>query len=235
MGANGLERPISKADFARRLEIDRSNITRWIQEGKLHGAALVGDGRAQKIDARVALEQLGRSLDPLQRAINGRADLDQDDDAPDFDLPKRDNVERVRNDGRPLGKTDELKLERIREARLKNEKLERESRAAAGIYVRADDVARALGEGLAGVVRQIEGGLPEISEDVAQAIRENSGVTVEARVIEVALSNAWNRQRDRIARHGEAMLSALPETVTDRLEDPAEGVDDDNGDRPSKS
>ena len=47
-----------KSDFAKRCNLSKSKISQYIAAGQLDGAALVGEGRSQKIDAAVALKQL---------------------------------------------------------------------------------------------------------------------------------------------------------------------------------
>jgi hypothetical protein len=82
---------VSKAEFSRRCNVDRSRVTQWRRAGQLSGAALVGEGRFAKIDAAVALKQLKERLATNERfGLNGLntnldwlpAEVASDDDGP---------------------------------------------------------------------------------------------------------------------------------------------------------
>jgi len=62
---------ISKGEFARRRGVSPGRVSQWISAGKIHGDALVGQGRSAQIRESVAVEQLRRSLDPMQMTGNG--------------------------------------------------------------------------------------------------------------------------------------------------------------------
>ena len=62
---------VSKGEFARLCRVDPGRVSQWIKEGKLTGAALVGEGRSAKINVAVAHTQLKRRLDPNQMTANG--------------------------------------------------------------------------------------------------------------------------------------------------------------------
>ncbi len=54
---------ISKGEFAALIRRDPGRVSQLIGEGKIHGPALVGAGRTARVNWRVALQQLGTSLD----------------------------------------------------------------------------------------------------------------------------------------------------------------------------
>jgi hypothetical protein len=56
-----------KADFARRCNVSRQRVDQWSKAGQIDGKALIGTGRAQRIDVDVALAQLKLRLDFDQR------------------------------------------------------------------------------------------------------------------------------------------------------------------------
>jgi hypothetical protein len=62
---------ISKGEFARRRNVSAARVSQWIAQGKIHGPAIVGEGRRARIDERVACAQLDRALDTGQRLANG--------------------------------------------------------------------------------------------------------------------------------------------------------------------
>jgi hypothetical protein len=63
--------PISKSEFAVRRGVSASRVSQWIGEGKISGAALVGEGRSARIDEDLACQQLDERLDIDQREANG--------------------------------------------------------------------------------------------------------------------------------------------------------------------
>jgi hypothetical protein len=58
---------VNKSQFARMVNRNPSQVTRWIEEGKLSGAALDGEGRGARIVVDVAKRQLGLTLDAAQQ------------------------------------------------------------------------------------------------------------------------------------------------------------------------
>lgn len=54
---------ISKGEFAALIRRDPGRVSQLIGQGKIHGAALVGEGRSARVNWRVALQQLGTALD----------------------------------------------------------------------------------------------------------------------------------------------------------------------------
>ena len=62
---------ITKGEFARRRGVSPGRVSQWLSEGKISGAAIIGEGRAALIDEVLACEQLGLRLDTGQRTGNG--------------------------------------------------------------------------------------------------------------------------------------------------------------------
>ena len=58
---------VSKSEFARRIGRTPGRVTQWITEGRLTAPAVVGVGRASRIDYDAAVEQLRSTLDPAQQ------------------------------------------------------------------------------------------------------------------------------------------------------------------------
>jgi hypothetical protein len=66
---------LSKGDFAALIKVSAGRVSQYIAEGKLTGAALVGEGPRAKINVPIALSQLGKSLDPVQLSAQQRPAL----------------------------------------------------------------------------------------------------------------------------------------------------------------
>ena len=112
----------SKAAFSRLAGVTPGRVSQWISEGALSGAALVRDGRAERIDVEVARRQLGRRLGADQRIPAGR--------------------------GGGADRGDTLNLiqrQRLAALELANERTRAAAMADAGRYIRADDVKQQLG------------------------------------------------------------------------------------------
>ena len=63
---------VTKAKFAEICGVTAARVSQWISEGKIHGAAIVGDGRSAKINVEKARAQLAKRLDPGQALGNGK-------------------------------------------------------------------------------------------------------------------------------------------------------------------
>lgn len=61
----------SKGEFARRRNVSPGRVSQWISEGKISGAALVGEGRSARIRESIAVQQLRGKLEPMQMTGNG--------------------------------------------------------------------------------------------------------------------------------------------------------------------
>ncbi|MEI6560382.1 MAG: hypothetical protein WCO00_18450 [Rhodospirillaceae bacterium] len=70
-------------------------VSKWIREGKLHGPALVGDGRGAQIDVDVALGQLGVSLDLGQQLAQSQPVIGRATTAPVEAAPLPDDQARL--------------------------------------------------------------------------------------------------------------------------------------------
>ena len=64
---------VSKSEFARLLGVSPARVSQMISEGKIDGAALIGEGRKAKIDFDVAREQVRLRTDLGQSLGNGLA------------------------------------------------------------------------------------------------------------------------------------------------------------------
>lgn len=70
---------ISKSEFAELLNVSIGRVCQYIAEGKLDGAALVGEGRGQRIHVEHAKAQLRARLNAAQMRGNGKTTrLDRD-------------------------------------------------------------------------------------------------------------------------------------------------------------
>ena len=135
---------VSKSQFAAMIGVSRGRVSQWLRAGKIDGAALIGEGRAARIDVDLARRQLDARLDLGQRlGANGKAALA-------FDATN-----------------SALKAARLRQLTLANERAEEEARLREGRYVAADDVRKEMGRIAGRLIVSFEGALPELAEAIA--------------------------------------------------------------------
>jgi hypothetical protein len=109
---------VSKSQFARLSNVGKSRVTSWLTEGKIDGAAIVGEGRFARIDVDLARVQLKARLSTNEsHGLNGLW-TDLGDDAPEVSL------------------ADRLKALKVREAEYKVDRLEAEERLEDGTLMR---------------------------------------------------------------------------------------------------
>lgn len=226
---------VSKAEFARMLQVDRSRITQYEAEGKLTAAAFSGEGRKKRVIVARALDELKVTLDIDQRVLNGRADLNRDA-SPSFNLdaspvspPASSAVPSPAQSptasaapSRLTAKESELSAERLREARLKNQEREEQARARAGLYVLAEDMGRLIGGAVVGMFQAMESDLEVCAENVTAALSEK-GLRVDARDLEILLVREFRRMREATAKQQQDLAAALPRLQVDDEEGSGDG------------
>jgi hypothetical protein len=140
---------VSKSQFARLSNVGKSRVTSWLTEGKIDGAAIVGEGRFARIDVELARAMLKERLAPAEsHGLNGLW-TDLGDDAPEVSL------------------ADRLKALRVREAEYKDDRLEAEERLADGTLGRTDDFKKALNRALADQMAFFEAAVRDIAAGIA--------------------------------------------------------------------
>lgn len=220
-GGAGAE-TITKTEFAGRIGRSQGRISQYIREGTLHGPALVGEGRRQRIHVATALRQLAR-LNPAHQTGQGKplitAGAAPSDPATDPAPrpPRTDTLD-------PTAAQAEVEaLRRLRAqadaAEIAAAKAHRIEQAQAGAWVEAKAVDRRIAALLDDLLRQIE----QLAVDAAaagfRAAQEGQGpkaADAEAR----RLTRRW---RDRQARAmaedpgAEPASSPLPPTDPEAL------------------
>ena len=117
---------MTKGQFAALAGVSQARVSQYLADGKISGEAIVGSGHRARIRVAMALEQLGRTLDPSQHlGANGRARVGSGDD-----------------DGTV---EDAIKRARLEQLELANEHARAVQEANAGRYVLADDTRQQMG------------------------------------------------------------------------------------------
>jgi hypothetical protein len=180
---------VSKAEFAGLVKRDPAFVSRAISQGRIHGDALVGEGRGARIRVAAALQQLGRSLDLGQQMAQAAPILPVATGSDAGGLPL-EATDKPANRGQFDGLREESLELKNRRQRLEVERIEREQLRLAGELVRAADVAAELRRQLQPLVATFD----EVPSVIAKAISEQFGLPY-AEVL-IAVKGALRTQRD---------------------------------------
>ncbi|MAA99708.1 hypothetical protein [Stappia sp.] len=170
------DRAVSAAEFARLRGVHRSQVTRYVKDGKISGDALVPSGRGVKIRVKLAMAQLRERLDIGQQIGNGidaRTSLEgeqsegaRSEGALFADVREVPGCRAAAGRGPSI--EEQIKRERLRSVQFANRKAAEEEEARKGRLMETD-AAQARMTGLVSQTLQaFEGGLA----DMATAIGE---------------------------------------------------------------
>lgn len=199
-----------KGEFARRINVTPARISQLIAEGKLSGAALVGEGREQRVVVAEAIRQIRATRDPSQgyglngittrlddpppvTAAPGPAPSTPTPATPGATEPARDSVE------------ERIKAEKLRQAELTTQRLEREDALSNGLYMRASDAADEASRIAAGMLKIFEGALPDFAGAIAGRF------ALAPRDVLHELRTEFRRVRERASRDEAAAADSEPE------------------------
>lgn len=224
---------ISKGEFARRRGVSPGRVSQWISEGKIGGAAIVGEGRAAQIRETVAVEQLRRKLDPMQMTANGlttnlappppaspqpspsapplSADLlpfAPPPAAPTEPLPRGDNIE------------DKIKRERLEQLERTNREGQRQEALAAGRLTDAALAKQIAGRETARLVSLFEGSLSNFATAIAAEFK------LTQRDVLHLLRGEFRKFRAETAADARARMEAMPALVDVNLSAAEEETED---------
>lgn len=170
---------VTRSEYAVLAGHTPQSVTRWIAEGKLTPPAIVGEGRALRIDVKIADQQLDQQLDIAKR---GPVDVS--------------DKELVR----------QLRAERVRQARVVADKLERDFAAEAEDRIAVEDHKRALWEVRTAFLAMIEATHRGVADRLKTKHPE-----VDARLVRHALSQGFLEEWRRYAASRADMFGSGPE------------------------
>lgn len=204
---------VSKSEFARLANVSAPRVTQWIEEKKIHGDALVGEGRSAKIRVSVACQQLKRTLDIAQRLGNGIGTrLDLVAPAAPGPVPEADGAtlplqtQAPRSPADPI--EDQLRREKLEEIQRKNRIAAKQEAESDGRLTDASLAQQQFGRIAAKTVDLIEGALVT---DAAEAIAGQFAIS--KRDVMQALRVALRKARADIAASLRREAEAMPSTV----------------------
>lgn len=196
---------VSKQDFAKLVGVNKSAVSNWIARGHLSGAALVGKGLRARIDVEAAKEQLRDNLDPSQIGGTQTAKLDEP-------VPVKASAAPTPSASIPTsGRTIEshIKVARLRQLNLSNEKAKLEAAVVAGKYVSADDARQSAGRIAGQLMATFESAIVEFSNSIA------AQSDLSSRDAARLLKGVWRAIRQREAKVVRAEVQGMPAVVND--------------------
>lgn len=167
---------VSKSEFARLSNVTPGRVTQWITAKKIHGDALVGEGRNAQIRVAVARTQLRLHLDISQRMGNGLStQLDGPPPAPvqppPVDPGQTAQVLPFQRPTAPEPQRDpieeQIKRERLETARRTNRKMAEEEAARSGRYVLAENARKEVGKAITQVLNSTDGWNAEMASKIS--------------------------------------------------------------------
>lgn len=197
---------VSKGQFARLANVSAGRVSQWIAEGKISGAALVGEGRAAQIRVSVAQQQLRTRIDVGQRFGNG---IDTNLSAPATSAPMASP---------PPAPTDpveeKIKREKLREIEFKNREAAEKELTRRGVLMRSRDASEQMVGIASSMLTVFEGALPDFASTIA------SQFGVPHRDVLHALRREMRNVRQRAAQAARKKMEGLPAEIVDDVDDP---------------
>ncbi|MCV0427819.1 MAG: hypothetical protein K5905_20370 [Roseibium sp.] len=201
---------VTKGEFADILNVSAGRVSQYITEGKISGAALVGEGRRAKINVAVAREQLRNHLDIGQMLGNGLetrlSSVDQPGPLPLETAPPQ-HTPQPSLDPRKETVEDKLKRERLFQAQIQSRKAAAEEEAEKGRFVSAAEIRASDMRIAVKMIQTFEGALPNMAAAIA------SRFEVPVRDVLHLLKAEFTEMRSRAADQNRAVAEGLPETV----------------------
>jgi hypothetical protein len=214
---------VSKSAFARLSNVTPGRVSQWLSEKKIHGDAIIGEGRDAQIHVARARVQLRLHLDIGQRMGNG---LSTQLDGPAPIAPA--TAAPVANDPGPTAQVlpfarlvppepvrdpieEQIKRERLETARRTNRKMAQEEAASAGRYVLADDARKEVGKSVAQVLSSTDGWIADVTSKISAKF------ALPQRDVLHLMRSEFRNFRATLASSLRQQAENLPEMVEDEL------------------
>lgn len=209
---------VSKSQYALLKNVTPGRVSQWISEGKIEPDAIVGDGRAAKIDVAKADAHLRRKLDINQRAGNGISTrlTTPPQLLPQTPLPAGEvPAPATQPDLDPI--EEQIKRERLESLQRDNRKKAEDEAARAGRYVNSQSSAAQMGKIAATMLEIFEGSLADLASALSGRFQ------IPQRDALHLLRGEFRGIRTRAAVSMKEAALALPSTlVEDEIETAAE-------------
>lgn len=203
---------LTKGEAAAELNVSPGRISQYISEGKIYGAAIVGEGRSARINVTVARQQLRAGIDIGQRlgnGINTRLADPVEDVPPASDESSASQRVQYRPAADPI--EEAIKSERLRGIQFANRQKAEEELARRGTYTRASDVAAAMATLAGGMMNAFEGGLADFATAIAGRFELSQRDVLH--VLRTEFVSVRQKAADGARRKGADMPAVVPDEV----------------------
>lgn len=207
---------VSKGAFATMLGVSAGRISQYIAAKQIHGPAIEGEGRAAVIVVETAMQQLGKSLDMVQRlaqSTGAQPSLHLPPETPAADQPAPSTPMPVA----PAVDPDTALYNRSRaeNAAIQTERSRRDLEADRGRYVLKAAVEPGFSRVLTDIILSLEQALTDIGASLAKELGQDE------KKITLALRAAYRSWRADMAVTARKHGMALPEYEPDPEREPA--------------
>lgn len=198
---------VTKSEFARHRGVSAAAVSQWISSGRLSGPALIGEGRAAKVDVAEADRQLATTLDLGQQMA--RQSLRPAAPAPTArPLPVSPEDDHAARYQKARADSAEIDAERAR----------RREQAERGLYTETGAARAAWGKELGGLLTALDQWISDLAPALAA---EHSR---DAKVLAVLLRRKWREFRQQQAEKARATRDATP-ALTHEVDSAVDGGD----------
>lgn len=173
------DRAVSAAEFARLRGVHRSQVTRYVKDGKISGEALVPSDRGVKIRVDLAMAQLRERLDIGQQIGNGidaRTSIVPDEMRGSSASRSGGSLFAEADDQAGSREADEpdmsveaqIKRERLRSAQFANRKAAEEEEARKGRLMETEAAQARMAGLVSQTLQSFEGGLADMATSIGE-------------------------------------------------------------------
>ena len=173
------DRAVSAAEFARLRGVHRSQVTRYVKDGKISGEALVPSDRGVKIRVDLAMAQLRERLDIGQQIGNGidaRTSIVPDEmrgssasrSEGSLFAEADDQAGSAKAGERDMSVEAQIKRERLRSAQFANRKAAEEEEARKGRLMETEAAQARMAGLVSQTLQSFEGGLADMATSIGE-------------------------------------------------------------------
>jgi len=192
---------LTKGEFAKEINVSAPRVSQYINDGKIYGKAIVGEGRRAQINLEVARDQLKNTLDLSQSMGNGlknqvnAASVDLSNYKSDLSGVSTRNSQERR--AKALADQEEIKLKRMKE----------QDALDSGKYMLAAEARNLVPQAIHTVFLTVDEFIRSAATDLA------SDHSLDRKAIEVTLREKWRETRTTASESQSALRSAEEEVL----------------------
>jgi hypothetical protein len=204
MIVQNIEHIVTKAEFAVICGVSAGRVSQWISEGKIPVTALVGFGRAARINVALAQQSIALKTDVGQRFGNGLTTNLRTGELIHSQAPPEVRYIQPSADDSLDEQIKKAKLQEVQHRNRRNEEEEAERR---GLYIETAQARREIGNAASAMLQVFEGSLAEMASVISTKFE------IQQRDVLHILKHEFLAIRGRAAETLKRQAQALPETI----------------------